>query len=295
MHKTGTSSIQSFLSTNSERLMSQKNILYVESGRDVNKKKMHAGHHRLAWSTVERYANRKDVEISKKVWESVLKEIEKKDPKLAVISSEFFWPAKPEEIKKIRYIIGKLNVKIVIYVRNQLDWARSTYIQIVKNEKYYKSIKNMIEERRWYFDVKKIVKKWEKIFGENNVVVKLYDKEKDSLLSGFVKLIGDEYEVEERSMQNVSPPNHIIHLIRALNVAERVLPSFFASTLRRGRRNILAQRQPGKILSKLLAPFLPATIMSPSDRDWFRQETKEMRDRFLESYVSPEDYHLFEI
>ena len=50
-----------------------------------------------------------------------------------------------------------------------------------------------------------------------------------------------------------------------------------------------------KKLSETMCLILPSHIMSSSDRDWFREETKETRARFLEEYVAPEDYHLFDV
>ena len=111
MHKTETYYIQSFLSINYKDILEENDVLYVKSGRGTDAKHMHAGHHRLAWSTVERYADRKNENLTNKIWKKALEEIEAKNPKKTIISSEFFWPAKRGEISKIKDILGRKKLK----------------------------------------------------------------------------------------------------------------------------------------------------------------------------------------
>lgn len=295
MHKTGTSSIQSFLSTNYNSILEENDILYVKSGRNTSAKHMHAGHHRLAWSTVKKYADRRNGGVTDRIWFKALKEIEEVNPKKAIISSEFFWPAKRGEIEKIKEMIHGKQVKIIIYIRNQLSMAKSLYKQIVKGEGYFRSIVNMINNREWYFDYEKILNKWVEVFGLENTDIRIYDKVDGDIVGDFAEAIGIETEGRREPVQNVSPPNCLVHLLRAVNAAQRIAPSPCKWLFHRARRNIVAQRQPGKKLSELMCPILPSRIMSSSDRNWFREETKEMRARFLEEYVAPEDYHLFDV
>jgi len=295
MHKTGTSSIQSFLSINYEEILEENDVLYVKSGRDTDAKHMHAGHHRLAWSTVERYADRKNRNLTNKTWDEALEEIEAKNPKKAIISSEFFWPAKRGEINEIKDVLGGKKVKVLIYVRNQASIAKSFYKQIVKSEEYFKSIKNMVKKRAWYFDYEKVLKKWTEVFGPKNTDIRIYDRVDGDIVEDFAEAIGIETEGRREPVQNVSPPDCVVHLLRVVNAAQRIAPSPCKWLFHRARRNIVAQRQPGKKLSEIMCPILPSHIMSSSDRDWFREETKEMRARFLEEYVAPEDYHLFDV
>jgi hypothetical protein len=164
IHKTGTSSIQSFLSKNSARILEEDEVLYVETGRDVEAEEMHAGHHHLAWKTVERYAERKGVELDRTLWGDVVEEINQKRPDLSILSSEFFWPATEREIKYIADALHDFDTRILVYVRNQKSLAKSIYRQIVKGEKYVGGIKEVVKNRTWIFDYQKIVSKWESVF-----------------------------------------------------------------------------------------------------------------------------------
>lgn len=160
---------------------------------------------------------------------------------------------------------------------------------------YNKKINNILKEKLWYFDYESIIKRWEKVIGKNNVEVGIYDKVSSNVVDDFIQRVGIDDLDLSKSRVNASPPDSMAHVLRGLNNFQRCAPSTVKPMIRRTRKNISAQRQPGKFVSKLLDPFLPSTIISPSEWDWFRRETEEMRARFLEEYVSPEDHHLFDV
>ena len=292
MHKTGTSAIQSFLSTNAERHLQKEDTLYVETGRDVSAKGMHAGHHWLAWSCVERYSSRVEGPEAQRLRKKVRGEIERTRAKGAVISSEFFWPARREDVKGIQKTFGGLDITVVIFVRNHLDMARSYYAQAVKQEGYEKGFKRIVEQKKWCFDYKRVLDTWVDVLGGENVVMELYDKH-DDVVGRFAEVVGLSKQGRKRE-ENVSPSDSILHFVRGLNVVQKRAPAPWGRMLKRVRHNVVAGRQPGRTLSRLASPFLPDAILRPGEREWFRQETKDLHHRFLESYVSPDDHSLFE-
>jgi hypothetical protein len=294
MHKTGTSSIQSYLSKNSDKIKEKKDVLYVSSGRNDEKTGMHAGHHKLAWSIVKRYSEKCSFKTSN-IWWNVLDEIENSNKSKAIISSEFFWAADRSEIKRLKNIFKKHDVEIIIYFRNQMDMAISIYKQAVKTGNYYKSIRDFSIERSWYFDYYSISKKWIDVFGSNRINMEIFEKAKKDLINHFANVIGLEIDSHQNNKQNVSPSGSVIHLIRGLNTVERVLPDSCGRFIHRARRNIVTQRQPGKSLSRLVTPLLPSSIAGSAERDRFRQMTEEMRARFLKAYIPSEDHHLFDV
>lgn len=292
MHKTGTSAIQSFLSTNAERHLQKEDTLYVETGRDVSAKGMHAGHHWLAWSCVERYSSRVEGPDAQRLRKKVRGEIERTRAKRAVISSEFFWPARREDVKGIQKTFGGLDITVVIFVRNHLDMARSYYAQAVKQEGYEKGFKRIVEQKKWCFDYKRVLDTWRGVLGGENIVMELYDKH-DDVVGRFAEVVGLSKQGRKRE-ENVSPSDSILHFVRGLNVVQKRAPAPWGRMLKRVRHNVVAGRQPGRTLSRLASPFLPDAILRPGEREWFRQETKDLHHRFLESYVSPDDHSLFE-
>ncbi|MCL5269860.1 MAG: hypothetical protein M1457_04735, partial [bacterium] len=92
MNKTGTSSIQSSLHRNAARLWTQHRILYPLAGRVTRERRYH-DHRLLAWSSIRRYSHHFGVPISDIYWAELAAEIEARQPRLCVISSEYFWPA----------------------------------------------------------------------------------------------------------------------------------------------------------------------------------------------------------
>jgi hypothetical protein len=171
---------------------------------------------------------------------------------------------------------------------------KSVYMQHLKKG-YSKNISKVIKNKLWYFDYVSIIKKWEKVIGEDNVEVGIYDRVSSNVVGDFIKRVGIGDFNFSKSRVNASPPDSMAHILRGLNNFQRSAPSTVEPIIRRTRKNISAQRQPGKFVSKLLDPLLPSTIISPSEWDWFRKKTEEMRTRFLEEYVSPEDRHLFDV
>jgi len=293
MHKTGTSAIQSYLRKKTKYLLSDRNILYVREGRVRGNKKIRKSHYMLACKTVQRYSNRKNIKKEVNVWSKVNEEIKNIKPKKAIISSEFLWPAEISEIRKIDSKI-KDQIRVILYVRSYYEMLKSVYMQHLKKG-YSKNISKVIKNKLWYFDYVSIIKKWEKVIGEDNVGVGIYDRVSSNVVGDFIKRVGIGDFNLSKSRVNASPPDSMAHILRGLNNFQRSAPSTVEPIIRRTRKNISAQRQPGKFVSKLLDPLLPSTIISPSEWDWFRKKTEEMRTRFLEEYVSPEDRHLFDV
>lgn len=292
MHKTGTSAIQSFLSTNAERHLQKEDTLYVETGRDVSAKGMHAGHHWLAWSCVERYSSRVEDPEAQRLRKKVRGEIEHTKAKRSVISSEFFWPARPEDVEGIQKTLDGVDITVVVFVRNHLDMAKSYYAQAVKQEGYEKEFKRIIKQKKWCFDYKRVLDTWRDVLGGENIVMELYDKH-DDVVGRFAEVVGLSAQGRKRE-ENVSPSDSILHFVRGLNVVQKRVPAPWSRMLKRVRHNVVAGRQPGRTLSRWASPFLPDAILRPSEREWFRRETKGLRHQFLESYVSPDDHSLFE-
>lgn len=296
LHKTGTSAIQAYLHSNSAVLLEQGNILYPEAGRK-EEAMIRENHFSLAWSVVEKYARKYDVDISSDHWVALRDELKRKRPRIAIISSEFFWPANEEEIDVIRQYLVDFPAQVVLYLRNYRSLALSGYKQGVKTGKIYKNIDLHIRERLWNFDYDAIVQRWARVFDRSNVKVRIYDKVKGHILNDFAEAAGFDLPPGNKDStyaKNVSPADGVIRLIRLLNMLEGRLPESQHDLIRRIRQNIVKGRQPGIVAARLANLILHGPILKEETEDWLRQATLDARERFLNNHVPSEDQHFFD-
>lgn len=118
-----------------------------------------------------------------------------------VISSEHLQSRcnKPENIERFREIFatGFAEVKIVVYVRPQLDQLVSLYSTTLRNgasETMQEHIERHMSDRLFtYFDLEGIVKRWSAVFGEDNIVVRPYKavppQAKGGVVADFCRLL----------------------------------------------------------------------------------------------------------
>lgn len=296
LHKTGTSSIQKFLHVNHEALL-EKGVLYPHAGRQRNDNtKESTSHLFLAWSTVGRYAQKYDIEVSDEWWIALLDEIERVKPRSTVLSSEFFWRATDEEIQRIQSHTKRHATEIVLYVRNPLDLAISLYKQGVKTGEISSDLSDHFMSRLWAYDYESTVRRWEKAFGRELVNIHIYEKAKRNLLRHFAKAAGINWScnfvIPPRT--NISPSDSTIHVMRWMNQLEEQfgLPKL-KWFIHRARRNLLGGRFPGRWLAFLADKCIHQAIATQDDIERFRNETEEMTDRFVEKRVQGEDRGYF--
>ena len=143
-YKTGTTSIQSFLTHNRENLL-HKGYLYPTSGAGQMIK------HGLFCETITMrrpyspFANEWIEE-----WENLEQEIDLHQPDYVVLNTEGLCNFDRDEVKLLesylsRYLSG-FETKIIIYLRRQDDLLVSLYVQRVKTAQYWGIIKDFYEE-----------------------------------------------------------------------------------------------------------------------------------------------------
>lgn len=120
-------------------------------------------------------------------------------------------------LKSVRDSLG-FNVKIVIYIRRQDLWLESSWKQwacksdlYVDFEDYVKHVLKGeylpgLEERLEYYDV---LKEWEDIFGPENIIVRVYEKEHMpyGVLSDFFFVLGLGEQIRKLNLDVHSKPN----------------------------------------------------------------------------------------
>ncbi len=184
-HKTGTTSIQSFLYKNSE-LLKQKGIFYpslVEESID-------AGHHTIA----AKIAANKSLEVSQNCAKirHFIGAIKTSSCHSAIVSSEIFSTINPELVKDV---FAEFDCQIVCFLRRQDDYLESMYREIIKNSEFLgndskeRFLNLVINEKELIlspyqnkfkaiipFHYDKLLDNWASFFGRDKIHVYAYDK-----------------------------------------------------------------------------------------------------------------------
>ena len=122
-HKTGTSSLQQFLSQNS-KLLAKHGVLYPLTGRQVFDHGPHIAHHDLS-----RTLKHGDEAALKSLKSDLSAELA--DYTAFVLSSEDFQNL--DDFKKLRYVFEDYHIHVVCYLREYLSYLLSSFAQRIHN------------------------------------------------------------------------------------------------------------------------------------------------------------------
>jgi len=182
--KTGTTSIQDYLFNNKERYASV--YCYPEVGLRGS------GQHNLAPLGKESFEAEDSIRYTKLV---KFLSTTKKSP-TTIISSEYFCFAKQGFIKDIHRFLQEFDVRIIFYVRNQIDLIQSAFLQWQREGwDYQGSLESYFKAHGHAFDFMSRIEPWADCFGADNIIARVYDKKvtgKDVCFD-FLKLIGLEH------------------------------------------------------------------------------------------------------
>nr|WP_321980118.1 hypothetical protein [uncultured Cohaesibacter sp.] len=193
-HKTGTTSLQNFLFSNREALK--------KSGWDYPDLGILDGaHHKLVRELIHKGKNSIFSPLSPKMklgdlplWNDLKNYIENSDTENHIFSGEgFWWVQTPQAIADF---LKDYNIKIVIYLRRQDLYLESFYQQMVKDgpARQPKPIDAWVEyvTRKFnYHDYFKVIQKWEKSFGKENIIVAEFNRAiRFGLEKHFLNLVG---------------------------------------------------------------------------------------------------------
>jgi len=212
LHKTGSTSLQSFLCQNKDSLL-RNGYLHPHQGLSAAKR----CHHNLAWQATSDH--RFDQSLGS--FQSLRNEIELSSADKVIISSEDFSRAQLNEIKYIRSELNSYNIKIVVYIKRQDLRVQSVYSQLVKNGFYFKSIDDFIDSAKSKFDYYSLLQPWQNIFGIENIIVRPLEKAQiKDIFCDFISVIGmdncKDFLPIERNL-NISPGKSLLETIRFIN------------------------------------------------------------------------------
>ena len=192
-HKTGTSSIQNFIASYPESLSSQS-LYYPETGRHG------IAHHEIA--AILSFKKTKNDTLKRAAIESnvisTLKAEIDSQPTDVLISSEGLQNSDPALVAEV---FSEYQIKILVYIRNQIDYLASAYAQKVwatnyaeSMETYYKDIFNP--------DYEFFLSRWENI-SQGGISIAKFTRENlyqsDIVADFFIRMLGiDDTELTKK-------------------------------------------------------------------------------------------------
>tara|TARA_B100001063_G_C16706054_1_gene525286 strand:- start:43 stop:975 length:933 start_codon:yes stop_codon:yes gene_type:complete len=203
-HKTGTTSIQLFLHNNRD-LLKKNNLIYPEI--DVSEM-YNYNNNNVSWEL----SNDKRFDKKKRTLSDLIKLIDSAESNI-IFSSEDF-PIVEYDNKKFQLLKNKItennfSIKIIIYLRNQIDHFRGMYqiclmlgIPFTSPNKLLALLENSdiikINKLQFWFDYNKQIQQITKIFDiqTKDIICKSFHQEKNNLISGFYKIIYNSSELD---------------------------------------------------------------------------------------------------
>lgn len=268
-HKSGTSTLQRTLHENTNCLALQ-GINYPRGCRNG------IAHHEVAKFFIARY--RRDARTfadSIEKMQNLQHELAANDATV-MLSSEAFQGCPPSQL---RNFFSPSRVSVVVYIREQLDYALSAYSQAVHARKMTSSLSEFIRNE-FHPDYDKFLDRWANEFGANTFHVRVFDRTElhdGDIVGDFFKVCGLDIsgiQYDGRD-QNPSIGGHLLDFKRAINRLD--IP---ADRLHNACYKLLSQLA-AKRESFRQKPDLPADE-AKAYRDSFQQTNKDVARRYFD-------------
>jgi hypothetical protein len=195
------------------------------------------------------------------------------------LSSENFQLADPEEIKcffnqsKILF-----SYKIILFVRSQDELLESEYNQLIKVRVETRSLYEYLRDS---FDgnFMDLGLRWEKVFGKENLIFKIYDASKTNILNEFLsRLPLSPYQ------KGQCPSGGIEFSNRSLGLATLSLKRML-NILRTESHNQLHFELPEELNGIFSGIDPSAILMDSTQSEKIRKSFKDINERFSERYL----------
>jgi hypothetical protein len=175
-HKTGTSALQEMFNENRDRLL-DVGLFYPRTISGF------PAHQELAWSLFDEIPHWVDKKISlnpEEVYNKYVKDIKESNSDIAILSSEDLCTigADIAKLQQIKSFFIEFDVKIVCYVREQIDFMQSLFHHAIRENEYSNNFKSYLSEKinleTGFFYQR--LENWIKVFDKSNVIVRKYDR-----------------------------------------------------------------------------------------------------------------------
>jgi hypothetical protein len=248
--KTGTTTIQHFLATNRQSLL-KDGFLYPQSPED------NLAHTKLAafameadkFEDIQKFFKldnpEKIFQFRNNFQNTLADELEKTSAKTIIFSDEHCSSrlVAKEEIERLKKLLETFfkEIKVIIYLRRQDRFLLSTYSTSIicgKTKFFELPSEEMIKKRYDYWN---ILQKWESVFGKENIIVRLFEREQlfeGDLLSDFTKTL----KIELKKYKKVKNLNESLDAdsLDFLRLINHFVPRFINNDINQNRINIIS-------------------------------------------------------
>lgn len=235
--KTGTTTLQSFLSSKRKEL-SQAGVLFSRSMGRSNHTSLAA--YAQSDETFDDLRFARGVTEAEQVFdlrETIRRDLSEEafscDEDRVLFSSEHTSSRlqTEEEVVNLRSLLRSefTDIKIIFYLRLQDEMALSTYSTGIRNGELkpfdlsnYKSMSRVLN-----YD--NLLKRWEDVFGVENITVRLFDREifaGGSLIKDFLQAINVDIDLNEEDLKTVKNQSYDIDTLEYLRLLNHHLPRF---------------------------------------------------------------------
>lgn len=252
-NKTGTSAIQHFLNSNREEL-TKRGLFYPSAGCTGD------AHYDISRLLGFDHGKQPAPDAERKAFLKRFKaEAERSQCEKCVISSENF--ILPKNVGLVRELFSDFDCRIVVYFRRHDHWWLSAYNQATKmvaNPPWMRGFEGFLnfnqKRNPLYGNYRALLDRWEKVFGQENIIVRPFEKEQNqpNIIADFLSAIGcaELYALFSESdilQVNRSPDARSIFLIETfqrMNVDDNVRRSLIDHVMKNAD-----QKGNGQILS----------------------------------------------
>jgi len=227
LEKTGTTSIQDFLFNNTEKLKTKSIFYPTELGANHTSLCIYSAQRECIGNLAPEKKNIKIKENFPQIMKSIIKEFDESDCENLVFSNEHLSSRlkNTNDIENLKRLFDHYTypVKIIVYIRNQVDLLESLYFEGIKaggkeNLNDWANHFNYFE-----LDYIKLLGAWESVFGKESIIVRLFDRHVlkngdaiDDFLDVFSVERNESFSVN--SQQNVSLGYKSLEFMRRYNL-----------------------------------------------------------------------------
>jgi hypothetical protein len=249
--KTGTTTLQAFLTKNSRLLLKKYGILYPASGPLF----FEDGHFPVVSAFLE--PERSGFLPSSRrlepgaVRDALAELFRSKRPELIILSAEHFSSRlETSAIGALARTLSPFALRILFYVRRQDDLAVSAFSSTLHSGGRRWLDGNRISPEMRYYNHLTVADDWSEAFGRSNVIVRSYDAARGGIERDFLAVIGIE---DASDFESVAARNRTVSLQEAvlLHLINRYLPSWEQSVAAKQEAEGLRTRR----LRERLRPF----------------------------------------
>ena len=234
-HKTGTTSLQRFLTDNRATLRRQ-GLFYPDPSTDGFGKRF--AHHQVAHAMAGQ-GRAGTPEDARRFFDRVRRDLRRGES--AIVSAEALYRhVLPDGgsgrrfdagggvvgdplpyIRRVRDCVGDFDVTVLVMLRPQDTFLESLYAEQVMTSSYRKDIDHFATERAWLADYDARLTMWASVFGEDNLSVRTFEPASfpDGIERAFLQWVGGRWQdrLVPATVHNATVPRSLVEYKRALN------------------------------------------------------------------------------